>query len=181
MVSKSLFGGRGERRFLKLAEILLKAKEVRNYLGISQPTLLKYIKEKRINAIKVGRGWRILESEMIRFVGGENHKNVEKAEMPQIIVNQLIMPVDSKSSEIKIESKDLKQKSEKEHSIFLEDVVLNADKERKVFSKVLVRINTMSDAERETNPSYRAMLSLMAIIEAERRKMKDGRNEKNIK
>jgi excisionase family DNA binding protein len=41
------------------------------YLKISKPTFLKYIRLGRIRAIKAGKGWRVLHSELIRFLGGE--------------------------------------------------------------------------------------------------------------
>jgi excisionase family DNA binding protein len=41
------------------------------YLRISKPTFLKYIRLGRIRAIKAGKGWRILQSELYRFLKGE--------------------------------------------------------------------------------------------------------------
>ncbi len=41
------------------------------YLKISKPTLLKYIRVGRIRAIKAGKGWRILQSELFRFLRGK--------------------------------------------------------------------------------------------------------------
>ncbi len=41
------------------------------YLKISKPTFLKYIHLGRIKAIKAGKGWRILQSELNRFLRGE--------------------------------------------------------------------------------------------------------------
>ena len=46
-------------------------KEACEYLKISRPTYLKYITEGRIRAIKVGRGWRTLKSELDRFLRGD--------------------------------------------------------------------------------------------------------------
>jgi excisionase family DNA binding protein len=46
-------------------------REACEYLQISRPTYLKYIAEGRIRAIKVGRGWRTLKSELDRFLRGE--------------------------------------------------------------------------------------------------------------
>lgn len=40
-------------------------------LKISKPTFLKYIRLGRIKAIKAGKGWRILQSELYRFLKGE--------------------------------------------------------------------------------------------------------------
>ncbi len=52
-------------------EIVYTTKEACKYLKISRPTYLKYIAEGRINAIKVGRGWRTLKTELDRFLRGE--------------------------------------------------------------------------------------------------------------
>jgi excisionase family DNA binding protein len=52
-------------------EIVYTTKEACEYLKISRPTYLKYIAEGRINAIKVGRGWRTLKTELDRFLRGE--------------------------------------------------------------------------------------------------------------
>lgn len=41
------------------------------YLKISKPTFLKYIRLGRIKAIKAGKGWRVLQSELNRFLRGE--------------------------------------------------------------------------------------------------------------
>jgi excisionase family DNA binding protein len=41
------------------------------YLRISKPTFLKYVRLGRIRAIKAGKGWRILQSELYRFLKGE--------------------------------------------------------------------------------------------------------------
>jgi excisionase family DNA binding protein len=45
--------------------------EAIQYLKISKPTFLKLIHMGRIKAIKAGKGWRVLHSELIRFLGGE--------------------------------------------------------------------------------------------------------------
>jgi len=41
------------------------------YLKISRPTFLKYIRLGKINAIKAGNGFRVLDSELYRFLKGE--------------------------------------------------------------------------------------------------------------
>jgi len=41
------------------------------YLRISKPTFLKYIRVGKIKAIKAGKGWRILQSELYRFLRGK--------------------------------------------------------------------------------------------------------------
>jgi excisionase family DNA binding protein len=51
--------------------IVYTTKEACAYLKISRPTYLKYIATGRIKAIKIGRGWRTLKSELDRFLRGE--------------------------------------------------------------------------------------------------------------
>ncbi|MGZ3559087.1 MAG: helix-turn-helix domain-containing protein [Thermodesulfobacteriota bacterium] len=50
---------------------VLTTDEAMEYLKISKPTFLKYIRLGRIKAIKAGKGWRILQSELNRFLRGE--------------------------------------------------------------------------------------------------------------
>ncbi len=52
-------------------EVVLTTGEAMEYLKISKPTFLKYIHHGRIRAIKAGKGWRILQSELNRFLKGE--------------------------------------------------------------------------------------------------------------
>lgn len=56
---------------LEKSDTVLTTDEAIEYLKISKPTFLKYIRLGRIKAIKAGRGWRILQSELIRFLKGE--------------------------------------------------------------------------------------------------------------
>ncbi len=41
------------------------------YLRITKPTYFKYIREGRIKAIKAGKGWKVLKSELDRFLRGD--------------------------------------------------------------------------------------------------------------
>ncbi len=50
---------------------VLTTDEAIGYLKISKPTFLKYIHLGKIKAIKAGKGWRILQSELNRFLRGE--------------------------------------------------------------------------------------------------------------
>jgi len=50
---------------------VLTTDEAIEYLKISKPTFLKYIRVGRIRAIKAGKGWRILQSELYRFLNGK--------------------------------------------------------------------------------------------------------------
>jgi len=52
-------------------DVVLTTDEAIEYLKISKPTFLKYIRLGRIKAIKAGKGWRILQSELYRFLKGE--------------------------------------------------------------------------------------------------------------
>jgi len=57
--------------FLTEKDGVLTTDEAIEYLKISKPTILKYIRIGRIKAIKAGKGWRILQSELNRFLRGE--------------------------------------------------------------------------------------------------------------
>jgi excisionase family DNA binding protein len=52
-------------------DLVLTTDEAIEYLKISKPTFLKYIRLGKIKAIKAGKGWRILQSELYRFLKGE--------------------------------------------------------------------------------------------------------------
>ena len=54
--------------------------EAIEYLKVSKPTFLKYIRLGRIKAIKAGKGWRILQSELYRFLKGEEIKKAGQGE-----------------------------------------------------------------------------------------------------
>jgi len=59
-------------------DVVLTTQEAIQYLKISKPTYLKYIRLGRIKAIKAGSGWRVHQSELFRFlkVGESNKSNV---------------------------------------------------------------------------------------------------------
>ena len=61
----------GNSMFLMEKDLVLTTDEAIEYLKISKPTFLKYIRLGRIKAIKAGKGWRILQSELNRFLRGE--------------------------------------------------------------------------------------------------------------
>jgi len=50
---------------------VLTTDEAIEYLKISKPTYLKYIHTGKIRAIKAGNGWRVLRSELLRFLKGD--------------------------------------------------------------------------------------------------------------
>jgi len=52
--------------------IILTTQQACDYLGISKPTYLKYLHRGRIKATKVGKGWKVLKSELDRFLKGDS-------------------------------------------------------------------------------------------------------------
>jgi len=61
---------------VKTQDEVLTTDEAIQYLKISRPTYFKCIRLGRINAIKVGSGWKVLQSELNRFLksGRRNRK-----------------------------------------------------------------------------------------------------------
>jgi excisionase family DNA binding protein len=57
---------------------VLTTDEAIQYLKISRPTYFRCIRLGRINAIKVGSGWRVLRSELNRFLRGGSMKTKER-------------------------------------------------------------------------------------------------------
>ena len=53
-------------------DAVLKTREACDYLRISRPTYLKYLYTGRIKGTKAGKGWRVLKSELERFLRGDN-------------------------------------------------------------------------------------------------------------
>jgi excisionase family DNA binding protein len=51
-------------------ERVLTSDEAIEFLKISKPAYLKYIHNGKIRAIKAGSGWRVLYSELLRFLKG---------------------------------------------------------------------------------------------------------------
>ena len=49
-------------------DVVLTTQEAIQYLKISKPTYLKYIRLGRIKAVKAGSGWRVHQSELYRFL-----------------------------------------------------------------------------------------------------------------
>ncbi|MGZ6237127.1 MAG: helix-turn-helix domain-containing protein [Syntrophales bacterium] len=52
-------------------DTVLITREACDYLRISRPTYMKYLQLGRIKAIKAGKGWRVLKTELHRFLKGE--------------------------------------------------------------------------------------------------------------
>jgi len=61
----------GDSMSLIERDSVLTTDEAMEYLRISKPTFLKYIHVGRLRAIKAGKGWRILQSELYRFLNGK--------------------------------------------------------------------------------------------------------------
>jgi len=59
-----------KENFNTIEDHVLTTKESCAYLRITKPTYFKYIREGRINAIKAGKGWKVLKSELDRFLRG---------------------------------------------------------------------------------------------------------------
>jgi excisionase family DNA binding protein len=57
---------------LQKKDKVLITKEAIQYLRISRPTFLEYIYQKKIRAVKAGKGWKVLLSELNRFRRGES-------------------------------------------------------------------------------------------------------------
>ncbi len=49
---------------------VLITREACDYLRISRPTYVKYLQLGRIKGIKAGKGWRVLKTELDRFLKG---------------------------------------------------------------------------------------------------------------
>ena len=49
-------------------DVVLTTDEAIEYLKISKPTFLKYVRLGRIRATKAGNGWRVHQSELYRFL-----------------------------------------------------------------------------------------------------------------
>jgi excisionase family DNA binding protein len=51
--------------------VVLTTQEACNYLRISRPTYLRYLYAGRIKGAKAGKGWKVLKTELDRFLRGE--------------------------------------------------------------------------------------------------------------
>ena len=49
-------------------DVVLTTKQAIRYLKISKPTYLKYVRLGRIKAVKAGKGWKVHQSELLRFL-----------------------------------------------------------------------------------------------------------------
>ena len=62
--------------------VVLTTLEACHYLRISRPTYLKYLYGGKIRGAKVGKGWKVLKSELDRFLQGENGNHSESSASP---------------------------------------------------------------------------------------------------
>lgn len=46
--------------------------ELEDVLGVSHRTLLSYVKDKKIAAVKIGGKWKVSEENLRKFTNGEN-------------------------------------------------------------------------------------------------------------
>ncbi len=60
-------------------DIVLTTQEACNYLRISRPTYLKCLYLGKIRGAKVGKGWKVLKSELDRFLKGGNENLFENS------------------------------------------------------------------------------------------------------
>jgi excisionase family DNA binding protein len=51
---------------------VLTTQEACDYLRISRPTYLKYLNGGKIRGTKAGKGWKVLKSELNRFLKGQS-------------------------------------------------------------------------------------------------------------
>ena len=60
--------------------VVMTTQEACHYLRISRPTYLKYIYIGKIKGVKVGKGWKVLKSELDRFLKGGDGYSVAHSE-----------------------------------------------------------------------------------------------------
>jgi excisionase family DNA binding protein len=54
-----------------LENSVMTTREACRYLRISRPTYLKHLYKGKIRGVKVGKGWKVLKSELDRFLKGD--------------------------------------------------------------------------------------------------------------
>lgn len=60
---------------MKVEDRVFTLKQLQEYLQISRPTGIKLLRSGKIKANKIGRDWRILKSEVDKYLRGEDRKN----------------------------------------------------------------------------------------------------------
>jgi excisionase family DNA binding protein len=69
---------------------VLITQEVCEILRISRPTCLKYFYTGRIKGIRAGKGWRVLKSELNRFLQGDNERKASKESLTKRVLAVLV-------------------------------------------------------------------------------------------
>ena len=64
-------------------DTVLTTSEATSYLRICKPTFLKYIRSGRIRGVKAGKGWRVFQSELNRFLSQGNPSNLKRGQKVQ--------------------------------------------------------------------------------------------------
>ncbi len=59
-------------------DVVLTTEEATEYLKISKPTLLKHVRLGKIRAVRVGRHWRFLQSDLYRFLTGDEEEKAKQ-------------------------------------------------------------------------------------------------------
>jgi len=59
-------------------DIVMTTQEACKYLRISRPTFVKYVNNGKINGAKAGKGWKVLKSELNRFLKEGNGQNLKE-------------------------------------------------------------------------------------------------------
>ena len=55
----------------EIENTVMTTQEACQYLRISRPTYLKYLYMGRIRGVKIGKGWKVLKSELDTFLKGD--------------------------------------------------------------------------------------------------------------
>jgi len=70
-------------------DLVLTTQEACHYLRISRPTYLKCLYTGKIKGAKVGKGWKVLKSELDRFLkGGDGHQSGDGNPKYQTVISK---------------------------------------------------------------------------------------------
>ena len=68
---------------------ILNVEQAVEFLGVSEKTLIKLLREEHIPARKIGREWRFSKEALIKWLSsGDSHNYINKAEIYQISVDE---------------------------------------------------------------------------------------------
>ena len=62
----------------KVAFVLYEVKDVAKMLGVSERTVRRWIEDKKLKAMKLGRGWRIEHDDLMEFM--KTRTNIQETE-----------------------------------------------------------------------------------------------------